>query len=126
LTIRLRDDCYRIPDICLKSLPYEKGRVLTRRDLAIEIVSPDDKVLEMLTKIGDYLAAGIPHIWVVDSYKRTVVEADHAGIAPSRHPKALDAFGRRSRFRGPLRATRRARTVIARTAESRVHSPSSR
>jgi Uma2 family endonuclease len=26
----------------------------------------------MLTKIGDYLAAGIPHIWVVDPYKRTL------------------------------------------------------
>jgi len=34
----------------------------------------------MLTKIGDYLAAGIPHIWVVDPYKRSLVEADQAGI----------------------------------------------
>jgi hypothetical protein len=34
----------------------------------------------MLTKIGDYLAAGIPHIWVVDPYKRTLIEADHSGI----------------------------------------------
>jgi Uma2 family endonuclease len=34
----------------------------------------------MLTKIGDYLAAGIPHIWVVDPYKRTLVEADGSGI----------------------------------------------
>jgi Uma2 family endonuclease len=45
--------------------------VLTRPDLAIEIVSPDDEVGEMLTKVGDYLAAGIPSIWVVDPYKRT-------------------------------------------------------
>ena len=34
----------------------------------------------MLTKIGDYLAAGIPYIWVVDPYKRTLVEADRSGI----------------------------------------------
>jgi Uma2 family endonuclease len=61
---------YRIPDICVKALPH----------LVIEVVSPDDEVAEMLTKIGDYLAAGIPHIWVVDPYKRSLVEADQAGI----------------------------------------------
>jgi len=71
---------YRIPDICVKALPHEVTEILTRPDLAIEIVSPDDKVQEMLTKIGDYLAAGIPHIWVIDPYERTVVEADDAGI----------------------------------------------
>jgi Uma2 family endonuclease len=54
--------------------------------LAIEIVSPDDSVPEMLTKIGDYLAAGIPHIWVIDPYKRNLVEADQAGI---RRPAGL-------------------------------------
>ena len=80
LTIRLRAECYRIPDISVKALPYEKTPIFTRPDLAIEIVSPDDEVQEMLTKIGDYLAAGIPHIWVIDPYKRTLVEADHAGI----------------------------------------------
>jgi Uma2 family endonuclease len=77
--VRLRDECYRIPDISVKALPYEKAPVLTRPDLAIEILSPDDDV-EMLTKIGDYLAGGVPHIWVIDPYKRTLVEADKAGI----------------------------------------------
>ena len=80
LTIRLRDECYRIPDICVKALPYEKAPVLTRPDLAIEILSPDDEVQEMLTKIGDYLAAGIPYIWVIDPYKKTVFEASQSGI----------------------------------------------
>lgn len=53
---------------------------MVRPDLVIEVVAPDDEVPEMLTKIGDYLAAGILHIWVVDPYKRTLVEADQAGI----------------------------------------------
>jgi Uma2 family endonuclease len=80
LTIRLRDECYRIPDVCVKALPYEKAPILTGPDLMIEVISPEDEVVEMLAKIGDYLAAGIPHIWVVDPYKRTLVEADQAGI----------------------------------------------
>jgi Uma2 family endonuclease len=71
---------YRIPDICVKALPHQITPILLKPDLAIEIVSPDDEAAEMLAKIGDYLAAGIPHIWVVDPYKRTLVEADQNGI----------------------------------------------
>jgi len=71
---------YRVPDICVKALPHAVTPVLVRPDLVIEIVSPDDTIPEMLTKVGDYLAAGIPHIWVVDPYRRTVVEADREGI----------------------------------------------
>ena len=81
LRVQVNDEPrYRIPDVCVKALPHQASPVLIRPDLVIEVVSPDDEVPEMLTKIGDYLAAGIPHIWVVDPYKRTLVEADQAGI----------------------------------------------
>ncbi len=79
--VRVSDDPrYRIPDVSVKAIPHEMTSILISPDLAIEIVSPDDEPLEMLTKIGDYLAGGIPHIWVIDPYKRTLVEADQAGI----------------------------------------------
>jgi Uma2 family endonuclease len=71
---------YRIPDICVKALPHHASPILIQPDLVIEVVSPDDEVPEMLTKIGDYLAASIPHVWVVDPYKRSLAEADRAGI----------------------------------------------
>jgi Uma2 family endonuclease len=85
--VRVSDEPrYRIPDVCVKALPHEKTPVLVRPDLVIEIVSRDDKAVEMLEKIGDYQAAGIPHIWVVDPYERTLVEADPSGI---RRPSGL-------------------------------------
>ncbi|SPF51974.1 conserved hypothetical protein [Candidatus Sulfopaludibacter sp. SbA4] len=71
---------YRIPDLCVKALPHEATPVLVRPDLVIEIVSPDDTIPEMLAKVGEYLAAGIPHIWVIDPYQRTVAEADRKGM----------------------------------------------
>jgi Uma2 family endonuclease len=81
LRVKLGDEPrYRVPDICVKALPHDITPVLTRPDLVIEIVSPDDTVPDMLAKVGEYLAAGIPHIWVVDPYRRTVVEADAQGI----------------------------------------------
>lgn len=71
---------YRNPDICVKALPHQVTPILRQPDLAIEVVSPADEVSGMLAKIGDYLAAGIRHIWVVDPYQRTLVEADQNGI----------------------------------------------
>ena len=65
---------YRVPDLCVKALPYKITPVLECPDLAIEIVSPDDEPGELLDKIADYVAAGIPYIWVVDPYKRTLME----------------------------------------------------
>jgi len=79
--VRVSDEPrYRIPDISVKALPHEITPILTRPDLVIEILSPDDEVGNMLVKIADYLAAGIPHIWVIDPYKRIVVEADASGF----------------------------------------------
>lgn len=77
---------YRIPDVCVKGLPYEKAPILVRPDLVIEVVSPDDTAVEMLEKVGDYRQAGIPYIWVADPYRRTLVEADQDGI---RRPSTL-------------------------------------
>ena len=85
--VRVSDEPrYRIPDLCVKALPYKKTAVLVRPDLMIEIISPDDKPAELLEKIAEYQAAGIPHIWVVDPYQRTIIEADQAGI---RRPPTL-------------------------------------
>ncbi len=84
--IRVSDKRYRIPDLCVKALPHHKSSVLVRPDLAIQVVSPDDEPMEMLEKIGDYQAAGIPYIWVADPYKRTLIEADASGI---RRPAGL-------------------------------------
>jgi Uma2 family endonuclease len=82
--VRVSDEPrYRIPDISVKALPHEVTSVLTRPDLAIEILSPDDNASDILVKIADYVAAGIPHIWVIDPYKRTVLEADGSGIRNS-------------------------------------------
>jgi Uma2 family endonuclease len=79
--VQMRDrPRYRIPDICAKALPHQITPILHKPDLAIEVVSPDDEAAELLAKIGDYLAAGIPHIWVIDPYKRTLLEANEAGI----------------------------------------------
>src|SRR4051794_9176968 len=45
---------YRIPDICVKALPHEVTPVLTKPDLAIEVVSPDDQASDLLLRVADF------------------------------------------------------------------------
>lgn len=40
-------------------------------DLAVEVISPNDRVSELEAKLGDYREAGIPVVWVVDPEART-------------------------------------------------------
>ena len=39
-------------------------------DLAVEVLSPDDRPGEMLAKVGDWLTAGTVLVWVVDPRRR--------------------------------------------------------
>ena len=41
-------------------------------DLAIEIVSPDQTVGDMLAKAADYITAGVRMVWIVDPKARTI------------------------------------------------------
>jgi len=72
---------YRIPDVCVMALPYRSEPVLTTPPhLAIEVLSPEDGTADILARVADFLRFGIPHIWIVDPYKRTLQEADREGI----------------------------------------------
>ena len=41
-------------------------------DLAVEIVSPSDRVTEIAEKIGEYFANGVELIWLVDPQRETI------------------------------------------------------
>ena len=40
-------------------------------DLAIEVLSPDDRSRDVLDKVGEYLQAGVRLVWVIDPRRRT-------------------------------------------------------
>ena len=61
----------RIPDVSFTRkgrLPKEgpaEGHGRVAPDLVVEVVSPNDTVTKLNKKINDFLAAGIPLIWIV-------------------------------------------------------------
>ena len=70
-------DLVRRPDVAYygadKSARLEEvGNVTIPPDLAIEVVSPNDKVDELEEKIAEYLAAGVKAVWAVNPKFRWV------------------------------------------------------
>ena len=50
-------------------------------DLAVEVLSPDDRPGEVAAKVADYLRAGAHAVWVVDPDVRTVTVHTSRGAA---------------------------------------------
>jgi Uma2 family endonuclease len=71
---------YRIPDACVKAVPYDPTPVLERPDLVIKILSPDDTLTEAAEKCAEYFRAGIPGIWVADSYREALYSYGEGGL----------------------------------------------
>jgi Uma2 family endonuclease len=54
----------RVPD------PLPRGFAELAPDLAVEVLSPDDRAGEVLEKVADWLKAGCRLVWVVDPERR--------------------------------------------------------
>lgn len=71
-------DTVRGPDVAYLSYPRadhpidQVGFIEGPPDIAVEIVSPNDRDRDVAAKVGDYLAAGTPLVWVVRPKERTV------------------------------------------------------
>ncbi|MEX0784972.1 MAG: Uma2 family endonuclease [Dehalococcoidia bacterium] len=50
-------------------------------DLAIEVVSPDDRDTEIQEKVDDYLLGGTPRVWVVRPERQSVTVHTPDGVA---------------------------------------------
>ncbi len=78
--LRRNPDAVRAPDLSFvvaARMPAEPSARLRyfngHPDLAIEVLSPDDRADEILRKVEDYLAAGTSRVWLVQPRTRTVM-----------------------------------------------------
>jgi Uma2 family endonuclease len=89
---RLPGGNVRLPDVSFvargrfkaEKVPDGFGDVVP--DLAIEVLSPDDRARDVLDKVGEYLQAGVRLVWVVDPKRERAVAyrslTDTANIGP--------------------------------------------
>jgi len=70
-------DTVRAPDVGFVSAervsePPTKGFFQGAPDLAVEVLSPNDRASELLAKVQDWLGAGCRAVWVIDPATQTV------------------------------------------------------
>lgn len=69
LRIQIRERWYRIPDICAYSLPVPKGRYPEQPPLLwIEILSEDDKMVDVWAKAAELVKSGVPYVWIIEPH----------------------------------------------------------
>jgi Uma2 family endonuclease len=75
-TLATNPDTVRAPDVGFVRKdrvpsPAPRGFATFPPDLAVEVLSPDDRPGEVLSKVADWLNAGVALVWVVDPIRRT-------------------------------------------------------
>jgi Uma2 family endonuclease len=61
---------FRVPDVCVV-LGRTDEQVLTKPPfICIEILSEEDRMSRMKERLDDYLAMGVPHVWLLDPATR--------------------------------------------------------
>jgi Uma2 family endonuclease len=77
LRLKLRKGLYLIPDVAVFwPSPPAAGVPDTPPLVAIEILSPDDRLTTVREKLEEYRAWGVKHVWLVDPHSRRMYTCD--------------------------------------------------
>ncbi len=65
--IRVAEGVYRIPDVAVFAGKLPAQPVPDKAPLiVVEVLSKDDRYIDLIQKLDEYREWGVPHIWVVD------------------------------------------------------------
>ncbi|HEV2618913.1 MAG TPA: Uma2 family endonuclease [Acidobacteriaceae bacterium] len=71
---------FRVPDVCVIPLATSAEEIVrTAPLLCIEILSREDRMSDIQERVEDYLAMGVPAVWVIDPRRRRAYAAVPSG-----------------------------------------------
>ena len=83
--VQIKPDRFRIPDVTIVRGGKPSGRIITAPpEVAVEVLSPDDRAADIQEKIDDYLAFGVPCVWVINPETRRAWIHTNAGSRESK------------------------------------------
>jgi Uma2 family endonuclease len=89
--VQIRPSRFRVPDVCV-TLGEPGEEVLTKPPfICIEILSPEDRMSRVEVRINDYLAMGVPYVWVLDpetkqAFTATGLQEVKSGVLKTENP----------------------------------------
>jgi Uma2 family endonuclease len=93
IRVRVSETRFRVIDLAIYAGSEPAESVPSQPPLAaIEILSPDDRMSEVLTKLSDYQQWGVEHIWLIHPESRRLYEF-RDGALLERPELALPQFG---------------------------------
>ena len=69
--VQVKLERFRVPDVTIIRGGKPTGRIIsTPPEVAVEILSPEDRASNIQERIDDYLAFGVPCVWVINPEMR--------------------------------------------------------
>ena len=69
--VQVKKTRFRIPDVTVVAGAKPAEPIIRKPPaIAVEVLSPDDRAGDLEDKIADYLAFGIPYVWVINPESR--------------------------------------------------------
>lgn len=67
ICVQILADRFRVPEVVIVCGGRPPGRIITSLpDVAVEVLSPEDRASDVQDKIDDYLRFGVPTVWLID------------------------------------------------------------
>jgi Uma2 family endonuclease len=81
LRVQVKAERFRVPDVTVvRDQAPQDGYLTEPPFLAIEILSRDDRMTDIEQRVADYLAFGVPHVWVISPLSQKAYVATQAGL----------------------------------------------
>ena len=72
---------FRIPDICVMPLAWKRTQIIREAPmLCIEVLSPEDRMSNVLVRCREFNAMGRPEAWILDPKKRIAHRVTAAAV----------------------------------------------
>ena len=78
--VQVKASRFRVPDLSV--VEGDPGEQILRRPplICTEILSPEESMTSMQERIDDYVAFGVPNVWILDPRRKTGYWADANGV----------------------------------------------
>jgi len=97
LDCRISDVTVRMPDLCIflggraEQMNLDRVPVPFAPDIAVEVLSPSERAMDMHRKVLDYFSAGSREVWVLDHSTGELFVHGHSGIRVLRGRQILES-----------------------------------